>query len=103
MLSRHYSPATPTLLTADVKALAHTYAGKKIGLLLFTHAAAVAGVAYTEVLSASGDLNEAARNLYAALHRLDKQGLDLIIAECFPHSGLGNTINDRLQRAVQPE
>ena len=58
-------------------------------------------IAHQEVLSKSGDLAEAAKELYAALHRLDHLELDVIIAERFPDYGLGKTINDRLQRAVE--
>jgi L-threonylcarbamoyladenylate synthase len=45
-------------------------------------------------------MQEAAANLYAAMHALDAQELDLIIAEKFPEVGLGKSINDRLQRAT---
>jgi L-threonylcarbamoyladenylate synthase len=54
-----------------------------------------------ETLSFNGDLKEATANLYAAMHRLDKQNLDLIIAEKFPENDLGNSINDRLERATK--
>jgi L-threonylcarbamoyladenylate synthase len=50
------------------------------------------------VLSDSGDLREAAANLYAALHRFDKAGLDIIIADKFPDTCLGKTINDLLKK-----
>jgi L-threonylcarbamoyladenylate synthase len=52
-----------------------------------------------EILSKTGNLNEAACNLFAALRRLDSAGLDLIIAEKVPDEGLGRAINDRLYRA----
>ena len=38
-------------------------------------------------------------NLYDSLHQLDSLELDLIIAEKLPEIGLGNSVNDRLQRA----
>ena len=44
-------------------------------------------------------LVEAAKNLYAAMHRLDKLKLDVIIIEKLPNKGLGKSINDRLERA----
>ena len=46
-------------------------------------------------------MEEAAAQLYAALHRLDKAGLGLIIAERLPNTGLGRSINDRLERAAR--
>jgi L-threonylcarbamoyladenylate synthase len=50
-------------------------------------------------LSPSGDLQEAAQNLFSAMRTLDALQPDLIIAEIFPERGLGIAINDRLQRA----
>ena len=47
-----------------------------------------------------GNLAEAASKLYDALHQLDKENLDIIIAERLPDNGLGKSINDRLQRAT---
>lgn len=40
-----------------------------------------------------------ARNLYAELRRLDALGVDILIAEAAPTTGLGRAINDRLTRA----
>ncbi|MCX6316895.1 MAG: L-threonylcarbamoyladenylate synthase, partial [Bacteroidetes bacterium] len=100
MLSRHYSPNTTTLLTSDIQGMLNRYQGKRVGLLLFSTAIAGNAIIHQEILSPSGDLNEAASHLYAALHRLDKLNLDVIIAERFPDKGLGMTINDRLRRAV---
>ncbi|HKP98632.1 MAG TPA: L-threonylcarbamoyladenylate synthase [Fibrobacteria bacterium] len=53
-----------------------------------------------EVLSPSGSLREAAANLFACLHRLDRQGLDLILAEPVAETGLGLAIMDRLRKAA---
>jgi len=52
-----------------------------------------------EVLSKKGDLQEAAANLFATLHCLDTAGLDFILAEPVPKTGLGLVIMDRLERA----
>lgn len=101
MLSRHYAPITNTYLTNNVDELLKIFQGKKIGLLLFKDGVLNDQDIIQEVLSENGDLKEAARKLYAALHRLDKSNLDVIIAEKFPNEGLGNTLNDRLKRAVK--
>ena len=101
MLSRHYAPSTDTFLTNDVERLILFYPYKKIGVLLFQHHINSLPKASQEVLSRSGDLNEAAKNLYAAMHRLDKLNLDLIIAERLPDVGLGKTMNDKLERATK--
>lgn len=53
-------------------------------------------------LSPSGDLSEAAANLFAALRTLDADGAAAIAVMPIPHTGLGEAINDRLQRAAAP-
>jgi L-threonylcarbamoyladenylate synthase len=35
------------------------------------------------------------------MHNLDRQNLDIIIAEKLPDNGLGRSINDRLERATK--
>jgi L-threonylcarbamoyladenylate synthase len=53
-------------------------------------------------LSPSGDLVEAAANLFAALRTLDASGASTIAATPIPRHGLGEAINDRLKRAAAP-
>ena len=53
-------------------------------------------------LSRSGDVVEAAANLFAMLHQLDAQGVDVIAVAPIPMMGLGEAINDRLKRAAAP-
>lgn len=53
-------------------------------------------------LSRSGDLHEAARNLFSMLHELDAEGARMIAVAPIPDEGLGEAINDRLQRAAAP-
>jgi L-threonylcarbamoyladenylate synthase len=50
-------------------------------------------------LSASGDLAQAAANLFDALHRADASAALSISVAPIPHEGIGVAINDRLQRA----
>jgi len=101
MLSKHYAPLTTTFLTADVKKKLITFPDQKIGVIVFQKWIEDSNIAQQEVLSPTGNLAEAASQLYAALHRLDHCNLDCIIAERFPDFGLGKTINDRLKRATQ--
>lgn len=54
-------------------------------------------------LSASGDLAEAATNLFAALHVADAAAKAQIAVAPIPKSGIGAAINDRLKRASQQE
>ncbi len=53
-------------------------------------------------LSPTGDLAEAAANLFAYLSALDKSGAATIAVEPIPGRGLGEAINDRLMRAAAP-
>ncbi|MBZ6075936.1 L-threonylcarbamoyladenylate synthase [Microvirga puerhi] len=51
-------------------------------------------------LSESGDLAEAAAHLFSFLRRLDVTGAGVIAVSPIPEIGLGEAINDRLQRAA---
>ncbi|MBT8423758.1 MAG: threonylcarbamoyl-AMP synthase [Silicimonas sp.] len=53
-------------------------------------------------LSPSGDLIEAAANLYAMLHECDARGVERLAVAPIPDSGIGRAINDRLARAAAP-
>lgn len=53
-------------------------------------------------LSPSGDLIEAAANLFRHFHTLDEMGADRIAVSPVPETGLGAAINDRLRRAAAP-
>ena len=60
----------------------------------------VTGYVVVEALSQDGNLVEAAANLFAALRRLDGLGLDGVVVEPVPESGIGRAIMDRLRRAA---
>ena len=53
-------------------------------------------------LSASGDLTEAAANLFRILRQMDADGVTHIAVAPIPGTGLGRAINDRLHRAAAP-
>lgn len=53
-------------------------------------------------LSKTGDLREAAANLFDFLHRLDAARPTAIAVMPIPDEGLGAAINDRLRRAAAP-
>lgn len=53
-------------------------------------------------LSETGDLTEAAANLFRHFHTLDRQGAERIAVAPVPDTGLGAAINDRLRRAAAP-
>ncbi|WP_136481503.1 L-threonylcarbamoyladenylate synthase [Cognatitamlana onchidii] len=100
MLDRHYAPTTQTFLTDNISEVIRIHGGKRIGILVFKTEVNDASVTSQIILSKEGDLSEAASKLYDAMHDLDRQELDLIIAEQFPDYGLGKSINDRLKRAT---
>lgn len=53
-------------------------------------------------LSPTGNMEEAAGNLFSYLHALDRPDIAAIAVEPIPYTGLGEAINDRLQRAAAP-
>ena len=101
MLSKHYAPQTETIRSENILETIANFPNKKIGVLSFQKIELSEEITHQEILSEKGHLEEAARNLYAALHRLDQLQLELIVVPYFPNHGLGKTINDRLQRAIQ--
>jgi len=101
MLLKHYSPKTKTvLLENDVNLQLNNLAIKKIGALVFNKKIDDERIVEQEILSEASNLEEAAKNLYAALHRLDKSNVDIILIALLPNEGIGKSINDRLRRAV---
>ena len=100
MLDRHYAPSTQTFLTDTISEDIKKHIGKRIGVLVFKSDLKDDTITTQIILSKNGDMAEAASKLYDAMHDLDHQNLDVIIAERFPDFGLGKSINDRLQRAT---
>ncbi len=97
LLPSHYAPKTRM---EPFRIDWQPAAGERVGLLAISPSSAT-GYAAVEILSCTGDLREAAANLFAALRRLDDQRLDRIICQFAPAHGLGNAINDRLWRGCQ--
>lgn len=98
-LPRHYSPETPIRFVVPERSRMELRDKKKVGYLSFRQPCKDLPYHAVETLSPRGDLREAAANLFACLHRLDKAGLDIILAEPVPEEGLGRAIMDRLGRA----
>ncbi len=90
MLESHYAPDRPLRLDA-----AEARPGEA---LLGFGADAPPG----PNLSPTGDLVEAAANLFALLHELDRPEWRGIAVMAIPEQGLGRAINDRLRRAAAP-
>ncbi len=100
MLAKHYSPRTKMYLVEALPPFLQIHQNDTVGVLKFTGEVYSNANIHTVILSPTGNLKEAAANLYSALHKLDRLDLDLIVAERFPDHGLGKTINDRLERAA---
>lgn len=92
-LSSHYAPRAALRLNA-------LSAEADEALLTFGEDMHVKGGTLRLNLSPSGDVNEAAANLFAMLHRLDAAGVPRIAVMPVPELGLGIAINDRLRRAA---
>lgn len=97
MLTSHYAPRALLRLNANAS-------GENEAFLGFGDAAGEGPFALN--LSPAGDLREAAANLFAFLHKLDalctERGLSEIAVAPIPAEGLGEAINDRLNRAAAP-
>lgn len=91
MMASHYAPRARLLLDASVAPAGARYLG-------FGAPAPEGGL----TLSASGDLTEAAANLYAHLRSLDATGAETIAVAPIPGGGLAEAIRDRLARAAAP-
>ena len=93
-LASHYAPRLPLRINAN---------GARPGeALLAFGPGEVSGFAEVLNLSPTGDLAEAAANLFAMLRRLDRPDFTGIAAMPIPERGLGRAINDRLRRAAAP-
>jgi L-threonylcarbamoyladenylate synthase len=93
-LLSHYAPSKPIKIDA-------LQAGSQSGVIAFSgndlhHSG------QTLNLSPTGDLVEAASNLFAYLHEMDRRAISEIVVVPIPELGLGRAINDRLRRAAEP-
>jgi L-threonylcarbamoyladenylate synthase len=90
MMKRHYAPSIPLRLNATEKQQGEAFLGFGPGT-------------FTENLSPTGDLQEAAANLFRLLRLLDNPSYTGIAVAPIPSHGLGLAINDRLTRASTKE
>jgi L-threonylcarbamoyladenylate synthase len=90
-LHSHYAPDQPVRLEATTVASSEA--------LLAFGPNPIGGARRTLNLSVTGDLGEAAANLFAHLRALDRPDTARIAVMPVPHTGLGLAINDRLRRA----
>jgi L-threonylcarbamoyladenylate synthase len=88
-MESHYAPHAAMRLNAEAAVDGEAYLG--FGTFGGAHN-----------LSPSGDVVEAAANLFRILHELDAMQPKRIAVAPIPMSGLGEAINDRLKRAAAP-
>lgn len=94
----HYAPSIPLyFLTNDNL---EKFSNKKIGVLFFKNKKDENKFQSVRILSAKGDMKEAAANLFKFLHELEKEEIDLILAEPIEEKGLGVAIMDRLKKGT---
>jgi L-threonylcarbamoyladenylate synthase len=101
MLKSHYAPRKPLYL--DKRETFPASEDKLTGYLLFDKYLEDIDLKYQRILSKSGNMKEAAHNLFAYLRELDTLPIRQIRAEFVPLNGLGLAINDRLKRAAAKE
>ena len=89
-LAAHYAPEAPVRLDAEAP---------RAGEAFLAFGPAPAGERVWN-LSASGDLREAAANLFALLRTAARSRPSAIAVAPIPETGLGEAINDRLRRAA---
>lgn len=97
-LKSHYAPRTPvTLLPLDT--MPPPSSQGRVGLLAWSSEPPQHNFVHIEMLSQTGNFEEAASTLFAKLRILDSFGLDRIIIESVVEEGLGIAIMDRLRKA----
>ena len=106
MLSKHYAPGCKiwlvesTLAWPPLQNLPGPFAFVHIGRNRPENKVLHGGLVHHFNLSPTGDLAEAAANLFKVLRRLNQLGVSDAVIELAPERGLGSAINDRLRRAA---
>ena len=93
-LPYHYSPDKQIILMDKIAGIEDG-----CGYLFYKKPDFSAPINRTKILSAKGDLREAAANLFSHLHYLDGLDIDKIYAEKIEEKSLGIAIMDRLNKA----
>ncbi len=105
MKYKHYAPKAPLTLVEGVHArqkiqqLARAYSqkGLRVGVLATSAPAHYNSV--HKVIYLGSTQPKIARNLFAALRKCDKEGIEIILAEVVKEQGIGLAIMNRLKKA----
>ncbi|ARK13128.1 L-threonylcarbamoyladenylate synthase [Fibrella sp. ES10-3-2-2] len=102
MLTSHYAPRKPLTLLAygEMPSISGTLSAESVGALVFSGTLPGIPAANQLVLAPTGDVLDAARNLFAYLRQLDNLPVTQLYAQLVPDEGLGRAVNDRLRRAA---
>ncbi len=98
-LPYHYSPEIPLHFLSEETIKSNST--KRIGVLFFTRTTIEGNFYSQKILSPSGDMKEAAANLFRYLHEFENEKVDIILVEPIKEEGLGMAIMDRLKRAAK--
>ena len=98
MLGKHYAPNKKTVM-GKVSDYISRYSIHELAAIHFCEPDPFLPLHQQIILSAKGQLREAAQKLFAAMREVDKMNIKLIIVDEFPMEGLGIAMNDRIFRA----
>jgi len=98
MLASHYAPKAKVII-GDIETNINLFKSKKLAVLSFYKKFENKNIAQQLQLSNTGNIDEAAKNIFSMLRILDQKDFDYILTELLPDIGLGRAINDRLKRA----
>ena len=100
MLKVHYAPRTPLAFRGSI---AKSDLPRRTGLISFRRPDAdELEIQFEHIISLSdeGDLSKVAARLFSAIREMDSLGLELVLIDTCPETGLGLAIMDRLKRAA---
>jgi L-threonylcarbamoyladenylate synthase len=95
-LKSHYAPGKKVII-GRIEDLLQQYPAHCSGILTFQMDF---NSPYQFILSPTGNLEEAAQNLFTGLRFFEQTHVDVILTELVPNIGLVRAINDRLSRAA---
>ena len=100
LLPKHYSPNKRLILASEFDPKSVDLA--QVARIVFQPPADSNDdrFGWTTVLSGTGDLEEVARNLFAAIRDADESPYEIIVIEECSLNGLGAAIMDRIKRAA---
>lgn len=97
MVKYHYAPQTPIYDIGDISKIETNL---NFGYIGFNKTIDTVPNENQFLLSPESDLKIASKNLYHALHFMDEQKFDAIYICNFPQTGLGRSMNDRINKAT---